>query len=274
VARAQRALTLRSQPLHASLWRVYHFELRKFPHTVSRFNQTEQQMLALAVPWTREEWVEVGERKWNVNETTLTVLEGPELSLQDMSMNRGWRNARRRSTDVTERVIAAARAAGAAVGRRSPTGPVVGREAIVAAASGAAPAVGAPADAASPAGEVASGASSDDAELGLLADSLALEILAALDSGPVPLAEVWRLAHERLAGRPPGESLVLAERSVRSLLARRLVVVRRGDRDRGAQAAGGGDAETDVAAASDTALGAVESWAAAGEDAVVIARSA
>ncbi|MCW3030493.1 MAG: hypothetical protein JWM66_626 [Solirubrobacterales bacterium] len=245
---------------------MYHFELRKFPHTVSRFNQTEQQMLALAVPWTREEWVEVGERKWNVNETTLTVLEGPELSLQDMSMNRGWRNARRRSTDVTERVIAAARAAGAA--------PVVGREAIVAAASGAAPAVGAPADAASPAGEVASGASSDDAELGLLADSLALEILAALDSGPVPLAEVWRLAHERLAGRPPGESLVLAERSVRSLLARRLVVVRRGDRDRGAQAAGGGDAETDVAAASDTALGAVESWAAAGEDAVVIARSA
>ncbi|HEX3452144.1 MAG TPA: hypothetical protein VHS26_02500, partial [Solirubrobacteraceae bacterium] len=81
---------------------MYHFELRKFPHTVSRFNQTEQQMLALAVPWTRAEWVEVGERKWNVNETKLTVLEGPELSLQDMSMNRGWRNARRHGIDVTE----------------------------------------------------------------------------------------------------------------------------------------------------------------------------
>jgi hypothetical protein len=273
VARAQRALTLRSQPLHASLWRVYHFELRKFPHTVSRFNQTEQQMLALAVPWTREEWVEVGERKWNVNETTLTVLEGPELSLQDLSMNRGWRNARRRSTDVTERVIAAARAAGATARQPSPMGPAVGREATVAASSVGAPAVGTPADGSSAGGDVASRASSPDAELGLLADSLALEILAALDTGPAPLAEVWRLAHERLAARPPAESLALAERSVRSLLARRLVVVRQGGRDRGAQAAGGGDADTGVAAASDTALGAVKSWAAEGDDAVVIARS-
>ncbi len=88
---------------------MYHFELRKFPHTVSRFNQSERQVLALVMPWTREEWVEVGERKWNVNETKLTVLEGPELSLQEMAMNRGWRNALRRSDDVTERVLTAVR---------------------------------------------------------------------------------------------------------------------------------------------------------------------
>jgi hypothetical protein len=91
---------------------VYHFELRKFPHTVSRFNQGEQQVQALVARWVTEEWIDVAERKWNVNEAKLTVLEGPELSLQEMAMNRGWRNAMRRSEDVTERVLAAARGGG------------------------------------------------------------------------------------------------------------------------------------------------------------------
>ncbi len=95
---------------------MYHFELRKFPHAASRFNQSERQLLALVVPWVREEWVELGERKWNVNETKLTVLEGPELSLQDMAMNRGWRNAQRKSENVTERVLAAAAAGPAGAG--------------------------------------------------------------------------------------------------------------------------------------------------------------
>jgi hypothetical protein len=206
---------------------VYHFELRKFPHTVSRFNQSEQQVQALAVRWVTEEWIDAAERKWNVNEAKLTVLEGPELSLQEMAMNRGWRNARRRSEDVTERVLAAARGGGTSPGaRRTPeSGP-------------------------RPVGEPAGG------DLGLLADSLGLEVLATLDAGPAPLARVWQLAHERLDSRSPSESLALAELAVRSLLGRGLVVLRRGDAD-----------------AADAALDEVESWTRDGAEAVAIARS-
>jgi hypothetical protein len=162
---------------------VYHFELRKFPHAVSRFNQSEEEVHALVVRWVAEEWIDVGERTWNVHETKLTVLEGPELSLPEMAMNRGWRNAVRRSEDVTERVLAAARAGGAPAAAGVPGAGGVS-------ATGIAPASG--------------GVSALD-ELGLRADSLGLEVLGALDAGPAPLARVWQLAHERLDDRPPSE---------------------------------------------------------------------
>jgi hypothetical protein len=213
---------------------VYHFELRKFPHTVSRFNQSEQDVLALVVRWVAEEWIDVGEREWNVHETKLTVLEGPELSLPEMAMNRGWRNAMRRSEDVTERVLAAARAGG------TPAAAGMARAGGVS-ATGMAP---------------APGGAPETGELGLLADSLGLEVLGALDAGPAPLARVWRLAHERLDGRSPSESLALAELAVRSLLGRGLVVLRRGD-----------------AEAAEAALNDVESWTSEGGQVVALARS-
>jgi hypothetical protein len=214
---------------------VYHFELRKFPHTVSRFNQSEQDVLALVVRWVAEEWIDVGEREWNVHETKLTVLEGPELSLPEMAMNRGWRNAMRRSEDVTERVLAAARAAGAPAAAGMPRAGGVS-------ATGMAP---------------APGAAPETGELGLLADSLGLEVLGALDAGPTPLSRVWQLAHERLDGRSASESLALAELAVRSLLGRGLVVLQQGD-----------------AELSEAALDDVQSWTRDGGEAVAIARKA
>lgn len=231
---------------------MYHFELRKFPHTVSRFNQSERQLLALVVPWAREEWVEVGERKWNVNETRLTVLEGPELSLQDMAMNRGWRNARRRGEDVTERVLAAARATG------RPRQPA------------ARPPAPAPAAAAAASPSNASGAGRSPTDLDLLADSLGLEVLETLDAGPAPLSRVWRLAHERLGDRPPSESLALAERAARSLLQRGLAVLV-------CEAVGdgvNGGGELVAAARTEAVLADVESWGAACSGSVAIARKA
>jgi hypothetical protein len=225
---------------------VYHFELRKFPHTASRFNQSEQQLLALVVPWVREEWVELGERKWNVNETKLTVLEGPELSLQEMAMNRGWRSARRQSEDVTERVLAAAR-------------EIVTRTQAPAARSAAAasPATGSGA---------ADGGRPSTADVGLLADALGLEILGALDTGPAPLSRAWQLAAERLGERPASESLALAERATASLLERGLaMLVCTGDGQ-------GGERVADRQTA--TVLADVESWGCASSGSVAIARKA
>jgi hypothetical protein len=206
---------------------VYHVELRKFPHVVCRFNQSEAQLRALVVPWVRQEWVEQGERKWNANDATLTVLEGPQLSMPELAMGKGWRNAQKRSQDVTGRVLAAARGAGAGAG---------GGEAAVsgegAHSSGGAHAA---ADAGSRAGAEVEAAPERAPEragagdLGLLADSLALELLALLDRGPVAPLRAWTMAHERLAlhggSASAAEALALAERAVRSLLERRLAVL-------------------------------------------------
>ncbi len=230
---------------------VYHFELRKFPHTVSRFNQSERELLAVLAPWVREEWVEVGERKWNVNETKLTVIEGPKLSLQDMAMNRGWRNARRQGEDVTERVLAAMRAQATS----APGG--AGRVDAAGQAPQEAPPEPQPQQAPGP-------AAAEPGDGALLADSLALELLALLDAGPAPLARVWWLASERLAGRPASESLALAERASRSLLERGLAVL----------VCGGGEHGGELLAAErvGAVLAAVDSWGAACSGSVAIAR--
>ncbi|HEY1450446.1 MAG TPA: hypothetical protein VGF47_05790 [Solirubrobacteraceae bacterium] len=236
---------------------MYHLELRKFPHTACRFNQSEEQLRAIVVPWARQEWIEEGERNWNVNEAKLTVLEGPELSMPELAMGKGWRNAQKRSEDVTERVLAAALELGAhgappQVAARIPEDV---SESAVGDATG-------PALAARPVREPASTAAAAD----LLADSLGLQVLALLDEGAVALAQVWQLAQERLGdqgGHPSaGESLVLAERALTSLLQRGLVVLRGSD-----DGAGPIDAQE-----QGTVLAAIETWARGGSQQVVIAR--
>jgi hypothetical protein len=214
---------------------VYHLELRQFPHVARRFNQSEQQVLVLAEPWVGEEWIEEAERKWNMNEATLTILEGPELKMADLAMGRGWRNAQRRSEDVTERVLGAFRQddrGGGGGGGRDVGASVV---------------AGAP-------------------DPALLADSLGLELLALLDDGPVAPARVWRLAQERLDGRSLAEALALADGAVRSLLARGLAVLCA--RDSG----GAGTGEALAAEQVETALASVDAWAEGAQRPVVIVR--
>ena len=231
----------------------YHLELRQFPHVARRFNQSEQQVLALAKPWVGEEWIEEAERKWNMNEATLTILEGPKLSMADLAMGRGWRNAQRRSDDVTERVLAAFRKddRGGAGGGGFGGGGVSG---VAAGAGGGSAASGDP------------GGAPGASEFALLADSLGLELLAALDDGPIAPARVWQLAQERLDRRPLAEALALADGAVRSLLGRGLVELRA--RDVGERGTGEALAAELVA----TALGSIDAWAAGEQSSVAIVR--
>lgn len=104
---------------------MYHLELRQFPHNTCRFNLTEQELRVVLEPWVREKFVEVGERKWSPHQAKLTILEGPRLEVQQLSMGRGWRNAQRQSEDVTERLLAQAKQADdatAGVGDAAPAG--------------------------------------------------------------------------------------------------------------------------------------------------------
>lgn len=90
---------------------MFHVELRQFPHNFCRFNLSEQELRAAVLDaWVRQEWLEFGERRWDPHQASLTVLEGPQLSMQELSMGRGWRNARRSGSDVTEQMLASARA--------------------------------------------------------------------------------------------------------------------------------------------------------------------
>jgi hypothetical protein len=173
---------------------VFHIELRQFPHNVCRFNLSEQELRTLVGPWAREQWIELGGRKWSPHQARLTILDGPRLAVQELSMGRGWRNAQRRSEDVTDRMLAAAKAPLAHDGGASPTQP-------------------------------ATGPSQPATDLPLEADSLGLELLTMLGEAPASLSAVWQLARSRFPERLPSECLAVAEQAIRALLHRRLIVL-------------------------------------------------
>lgn len=163
---------------------MYHVELRQFPHNSNRFNLTERELRATILDaWARGDWIEFGERKWSPHQATLTVMEGPELPLQQLSMGRGWRNAKRQSRDVTEEMLVAARSA--------PGSPST---------SAASPPSG-------DTGQTAPTQSRNASD----PERLAGELLALLGDDPTPLLRAWQLALERHPDRSPSECLALAE---------------------------------------------------------------
>jgi hypothetical protein len=227
---------------------VYHLQLRQFPHNLCRFNLTDAELRPVIEPWAHDHWVELDDRKWSPYQAKLTILEGPQLAVQQLSMGRGWRNAQRGSRDVTERVLAAARQAPA-------TGP---------SARDPGPAPISPPATPDPSPEAA-----------LLADSLALELLSLLERESVPLTQAWRLADARLPDRAASESLALAERAIASLLGRRLIVLaavtaHRSDAPDADER--GGDVLEDEAI--ELALRAPDSWLADGQPASIHMRRA
>jgi hypothetical protein len=158
---------------------MYHVELRQFPHNLNRFNLDSRELGFIVVPWVREKVVDLGERKWSPHEARLTILEGPRLAVEELSMGRGWRAAQHESEDVTERILDEARAA---------------MDAAAAAAAAPAP-VPVPA------------ALSDPLALGVALASL-------LGSDPEGLLSAWREIAARAPGLSPSESLALAEREI------------------------------------------------------------
>ncbi|HTB50191.1 MAG TPA: hypothetical protein VK701_04375 [Solirubrobacteraceae bacterium] len=195
---------------------MYHVELRQFPHNFCRFNLTEKELREAVVDaWAQGEWIEFGERKWNPHQAHLTVLEGPQLPLEQLSMGRGWRIAVREGQDVTEQLLVAARADAAGSSDEGPASSTrvdPGQESVDRK------------DVTDPkGGEI----SAED--LRLLADSLGLEVLTRLSEDPVSLALVWRLACERHPEWSASDSLKLAEGAVRSLVGSQLAIVLLGD---------------------------------------------
>jgi hypothetical protein len=206
--------------------RVYHIELRHFPRNVCRFNLGARELRATVLePWAADRPFELGDLKWDPRQARLTVLEGPRIPTEELSMGRGWRTAQRRSRDVTTQLLAAT----------------------------AAPPARASAPERADAGE-GTGSASGPPPANLVADSLGLEVLAQMGDGPTPLRRAWELASIRSPNSPASETLAIAERAVASLLRARLVgLLRAVEPDAAPEPIGEEDAMP--------ALGSPESWA-------------
>ena len=85
---------------------MFHVELRQFPRNTHAFNLTDRELYAsVLAPWTAERTFELAGQKWRPDEARLTILQGPQLQPHETSMGRGWANALKRSSDVTETVL-------------------------------------------------------------------------------------------------------------------------------------------------------------------------
>jgi hypothetical protein len=87
----------------------FHVEVSSALRHARAFNLSgEEVRRAVLDPWLSHRPVELGDRKWNPEESELRVLEGPELSNPELTFGQGWANAERSSQDVTARVLGAA----------------------------------------------------------------------------------------------------------------------------------------------------------------------
>jgi hypothetical protein len=106
---------------------VFHVELRRFPHSARAFNLSERELVTRVLePWLQGEEFEFAERRWNPTRCDLQILEGERLRPDELSIGRGWQNALRSASDVTERMLtmgAAVREAAAGTAAASETFP-------------------------------------------------------------------------------------------------------------------------------------------------------
>jgi hypothetical protein len=99
----------------------FHIEVASGKRRARSFNLTEEELGRTVLdPWLSDRQILLGDRKWSRKDEDgrLRILEGPELSVQDLAFSQGWSNAERSATDVTVTVLESA-----TEGRRAQRGP-------------------------------------------------------------------------------------------------------------------------------------------------------
>jgi hypothetical protein len=210
---------------------MFHIELTCARDTVWRYNLTEEALYATVLArWARGEPVKLGEHVWRAEETTITIVDGPELPPGLLTMGRGWLNAKRQGKDVTAETMATFRERQAAAQPTARgTGNGRGREGVELLRERRSQAGGSAA-ATSVRGSEVEGGSAESAEpADVLADAFGLELLKTLAGGPLSLNAVWRLCGEHHPELEPGGSLALAMKAVGSLVSWKLATLAEGD---------------------------------------------
>ncbi|MGN6255970.1 MAG: hypothetical protein ACTHO8_13465 [Solirubrobacterales bacterium] len=91
---------------------AFHVEVSAGLHRARVFNLSGEEVRERVLePWLSRRAFELGDRKWDPEESELRVLEGPGLSNPELSFGQGWANAERGAEDVTARVLGAAQEA-------------------------------------------------------------------------------------------------------------------------------------------------------------------
>jgi hypothetical protein len=84
----------------------FHIEVSGGRQHARSFNLTEEELRRTVLdPWLSGRAVLLGDRKWTRDESELKILEGPQLSNQDLAFSQGWSNAQRNAADVTTQVL-------------------------------------------------------------------------------------------------------------------------------------------------------------------------
>lgn len=87
--------------------RVYHVELKAFPHVARAFNLDRATLDAGFVrPWVSGELIDHEDRRWAPEKTKLTVLAGPAVAASGRGLGRGWGELTRHAENVTDTVLA------------------------------------------------------------------------------------------------------------------------------------------------------------------------
>jgi hypothetical protein len=186
---------------------TYHLELRKFPKTLTRFNQSGQQIGTIVLPWIQERILDIDGEKWAPYESTIMIIEGPEIPVDRLSMGRGWRTAQREGTDVTDRILGEARQAltgGGATAAHAPATPV---GPTTSSSQDTRPAEDYPSAAPNAIPTTRDPADGDQLALGVQLGEL-------LGGDPAGLLVAWREVAGGSSGLAPSESLALAEREL------------------------------------------------------------
>ena len=81
----------------------FHIELATGRRHARSFNLTEDELRRTVLEaWLAGRAVLLGDRKWTRDDAELRILEGPELSNQDLAFGNGWSNPQRGAADVTQ----------------------------------------------------------------------------------------------------------------------------------------------------------------------------
>jgi hypothetical protein len=104
---------------------VFHIELRQGSRMARAFNLARADLeLRILAPWARGESVELDERRWEPVQTRLLIYACRRLHTGELTLGRGWQNATKFGTDVTQSLLAGSREpeAGASSGAGGPPG--------------------------------------------------------------------------------------------------------------------------------------------------------
>lgn len=86
---------------------AFHVEISADFHRARVFNLNRDDVIAKVVqPWLDERRIEMGDREWIPRDSSLRILEGPEMKTEDLSFGQGWANAERVSENITREVLA------------------------------------------------------------------------------------------------------------------------------------------------------------------------